>query len=168
MGEVSGRPMIHLLPLSYLARQNWDTPSMFVQVGTLASSKSAVETRAPELRALITILRSVGPVISTQRQRRSFGDGATRQSAARIACVSGGSRGASQPPGGRSAPGVGPASVAAPPRGLRPARRRRPPPPGLGSPRRALQRVPGSRFVPAQRASRLPLGCLRSLGRRRQ
>jgi len=26
MGEVSGRPMIHLLPLSYLARQNWDTP----------------------------------------------------------------------------------------------------------------------------------------------
>ena len=39
---------------------------MFCQVGALASSKSAMKTLAPELSALITILRSVGPVISTR------------------------------------------------------------------------------------------------------
>ena len=37
------------------------------QVGELASSKSAMNPRAPEFSALITILRSVGPVISTRR-----------------------------------------------------------------------------------------------------
>jgi hypothetical protein len=40
---------------------------MFDQLGALASSKSAMNPSAPELSALMTILRSVGPVISTQR-----------------------------------------------------------------------------------------------------
>ena len=43
---------------------------MFSQVGELASSKSDMNTRAPEFSALITILRSVGPVISTRRSRQ--------------------------------------------------------------------------------------------------
>ena len=34
---------------------------MFAQVGEFASSKSAMNMRAPELSALITIFRSVGP-----------------------------------------------------------------------------------------------------------
>ena len=46
---------------------------MFSQVGQLASSKSAMKTVAPELSALMTILRSVGPVISTRRSRMSLG-----------------------------------------------------------------------------------------------
>ena len=44
---------------------------------------------APELSALITILRSVGPVISTRRSCKSFGTAATSQSASRIGLVSG-------------------------------------------------------------------------------
>jgi hypothetical protein len=46
---------------------------MFLQVGEFESSKSAMNPRAPELSALMTILRSVGPVISTRlscRRRR--------------------------------------------------------------------------------------------------
>ena len=43
-----------------------------------------MKQRAPVLSALITILRSVGPVISTRRSSRSGGAGATRQSASRI------------------------------------------------------------------------------------
>ncbi len=43
-----------------------------------------MNTRAPELSALIIILGSAGPVISTRRSSRSAGAGATRQSAARI------------------------------------------------------------------------------------
>ena len=39
--------------------------STFRHVGAFASSKSAMKTRAPELSALIIILRSTGPVIST-------------------------------------------------------------------------------------------------------
>src|SRR3954452_17709422 len=62
---------------------------MFSQVGEFASSKSAMNPRAPELRALITILRSVGPVISTRRSRSLGGAGATCQSPSRIARVSG-------------------------------------------------------------------------------
>ena len=53
---------------------------MFVQVGEFASSKSAMNIRAPELSALMTILRSIGPVISTRRSSRSAGTGATVQS----------------------------------------------------------------------------------------
>jgi hypothetical protein len=48
-----------------------------------------MKTLAPELSALIIILRSVGPVISTRRSFRSAGAGATCQSALRIAAVSG-------------------------------------------------------------------------------
>ena len=40
---------------------------MLSQVGELASSKSAMKPLAPEFSALMTILRSVGPVISTRR-----------------------------------------------------------------------------------------------------
>ena len=49
----------------------------FDQVGEFASSKSAMKTLAPELSALITIFRSVGPVISTRRSWRSGGASAT-------------------------------------------------------------------------------------------
>jgi len=44
-----------------------NTPTWLAQVGLLASSKSAMKPLAPELSALITSLRSVGPVISTRR-----------------------------------------------------------------------------------------------------
>ena len=64
-------------------------PSILLcQVGELASSKSAMKTLAPLLSALITILRSTGPVISTRRSCKSPGMGATFQSAARMAAVS--------------------------------------------------------------------------------
>ena len=43
---------------------------MFSHSGVLASSRSASQTFAPELSALIVILRSVGPVISTRRSTR--------------------------------------------------------------------------------------------------
>ena len=43
------------------------------QVGEVASSKSAMNTFAPELSALISILALVGPVISTRRSCRSAG-----------------------------------------------------------------------------------------------
>ncbi len=59
------------------------------QCGVFASSRSANQTFAPEFRALIIILRSVGPVISTRRSRRSGGAGATCQSPSRTAAVSG-------------------------------------------------------------------------------
>ena len=46
-----------------------------------------MKTFAPEFSALISILRSVGPVISTRRSRRSAGIGATRHSRSRISRV---------------------------------------------------------------------------------
>ena len=48
-----------------------------------------MNTRAPELRALIIILRSTGPVISTRLSLRSAGGGATCQSPSRTTFVSG-------------------------------------------------------------------------------
>jgi hypothetical protein len=48
-----------------------------------------MNVEAPQLSALITILRSVGPVISTRRSRRSFGCAAIVHSDSRIARVSG-------------------------------------------------------------------------------
>ena len=51
----------------------------------MESSKSAMKTFAPELSALMIILRSTGPVISTRRSSRSAGIGATVQSPSRIA-----------------------------------------------------------------------------------
>ncbi len=47
-----------------------------------------MNTFAPEFRALMIILRSTGPVISTRRSSRSSGIGATRQSPARMSAVS--------------------------------------------------------------------------------
>ena len=73
-------------------------PSMqFSQVGELASSKSAMNTRAPELSALITIFRSTGPVISTRRSAISSGNGAIRQSPSRTDAVSVRKSGSSPP-----------------------------------------------------------------------
>src|SRR5690606_28448309 len=65
------------------------------QCGVLASSRSASQTRAPEFSALIDILRSVGPVISTRRSRMSAGGSATFQSPSRMCLVS--SRKSSRP-----------------------------------------------------------------------
>ena len=48
-----------------------------------------MKTRAPELRALIIILASAGPVISTRRSSKSAGAGATVQSLARTSRVPG-------------------------------------------------------------------------------
>ena len=53
---------------------------MFCHVGELASSKSAMKQRAPELSALMTIFGVVGPVISTRRSRSASGTGAICQS----------------------------------------------------------------------------------------
>ena len=51
-------------------------PSMqLVQVGEFESSKSAMKTLAPELSALMIILRSGGPVISTRRSSEVGGNG---------------------------------------------------------------------------------------------
>ncbi len=61
----------------------WPSIRLF-QVGVFESSKSAMKTFAPELSALIIILRSTGPVISTRRSRISAGSGATVQAASRI------------------------------------------------------------------------------------
>ncbi len=54
--------------------------TMFSQVGEVASSKSAIHTWAPELRALTAIRRSGGPVISTRRSVRPGAGRATCQS----------------------------------------------------------------------------------------
>src|SRR5436309_2627825 len=75
-------------------RLTWP-PTMFSHDGVFASSKSAMKTSAPELSALMTILRSVGPVISTRRRSRSFGSGPILQSPSRIFFVSAGNAGSS-------------------------------------------------------------------------
>src|SRR5215210_2536045 len=53
---------------------------MLPHVGEFESSKSAMNPRAPELSALMTILRLVGPVISTRRSWSASGTGATLKS----------------------------------------------------------------------------------------
>src|ERR1700686_4155505 len=62
---------------------------LLLHVGVFESSKSAMYTLAPEFKALIIILRSTGPVISTRRSSMSFGIDATFQSLFRIEAVSG-------------------------------------------------------------------------------
>ena len=69
---------------------------MLLQVGELASSKSAMKPRAPEFSALMTILRLVGPVISTRRSWSASGTGATVKS-------SGAATNSSVPPASSSA-----------------------------------------------------------------
>ena len=69
-------------------RLSWPWTTL-AHVGVDASSKSASQTFAPELRALMVILRSVGPVISTRRSSRPGAGGATCQSPSRIPWVSG-------------------------------------------------------------------------------
>ena len=62
------------VPRSASAIAAWP-PTTFAQVGDSASSRSAMNTRAPEFRALIIIFGSAGPVISTRRSSRSAGAG---------------------------------------------------------------------------------------------
>jgi hypothetical protein len=62
---------------------------MLCHVGQFASSKSVMYVLAPELRALISIFRSGGPVISTRLSWRSSGTGATLQPPSRMSFVSG-------------------------------------------------------------------------------
>ena len=57
---------------------------MLRQVGEFESSKSAMKPRAPEFRALMTILRLVGPVISTRRSWSASGTGATVKSSGAV------------------------------------------------------------------------------------
>ena len=90
--------------------------STFAQVGASASSRSAMNTRAPELSALIIILGSAGPVISTRRSSRSAGAGRHRpvvlaDVARRHEEVRAGRRRRS-PPGAPRAGGGGPAGPA--------------------------------------------------------
>src|SRR5688572_1689794 len=73
-----------------IAWRRWIWPwSMLSHDGVHESSKSAMNVEAPELSALMIILRSTGPVISTRRSRRSAGIGPTVHSASRIDRVSG-------------------------------------------------------------------------------
>ena len=65
-----------MVPRTASRRLTWPSRLLF-QVGELESSKSAMKTLAPELSALMIILRSTGPVISTRRSSRSAGMGAT-------------------------------------------------------------------------------------------
>jgi hypothetical protein len=74
-----------IVPRIASARFTWP-PIMFVHVGELESSKSAMKPEAPELRALMTIFRLVGPVISTRRFCSASGSGAIVQSPSRTAC----------------------------------------------------------------------------------
>ncbi len=68
-----------MCPRTASARLTWP-PTMLAQYGEFESSKSAMNPRAPELSALITILREVGPVISTRRSCSASGIGATWKS----------------------------------------------------------------------------------------
>src|SRR5829696_648218 len=75
-------------------RLTW--PSMqLAHVGEFESSKSAMNTFAPELSALITIFRSTGPVISTRLSCSSAGTGSTRHWPSRTCSVSGRKSGSS-------------------------------------------------------------------------
>ena len=69
---------------------------MFCQVGVLASSKSAMYTSAPELSALMSILRSVGPgQLDPALLQVGVVTGATCQSPSRMWRVSGRKSGSS-------------------------------------------------------------------------
>ena len=59
-----------------------------VQSGEFESSKSVMYESAPELKALMTIFASTGPVISTRRHCSAGGTGAIFQSPARMSAVS--------------------------------------------------------------------------------
>jgi hypothetical protein len=66
-------------------------------VGVLLSSKSAMKIFAPQVSALLTSLRSAGPVISTRRSTRPGASGATRQSPCRTSLVPAGNSGSVPP-----------------------------------------------------------------------
>jgi hypothetical protein len=74
----------------FTASRRLNCPSRLLrQVGEFESSKSAMNTLAPEFRALMIILRSTGPVISTRRSRKSAAMGAATQSESLIQAVCG-------------------------------------------------------------------------------
>ena len=83
-----------MVRLTASRRLTWPS-RLFVQVGEFESSKSAMNTSAPELSALMIILRSTGPVISTRRSIKSAGMEATDHSALRMFSVSGRKSGSS-------------------------------------------------------------------------
>ena len=71
---------------------------MLSHSGVFASSKSASQTFAPELRALMVIFLSVGPVISTRRSTSPGAGGATRQSGSSRMCAVSGRKSSMAPP----------------------------------------------------------------------
>src|SRR6266496_1426299 len=77
-----------MVPSTASRRLSWPS-RLFCQVGEFESSKSAMKTLAPEFSALMIILRSTGPVISTRRSTRSCGMGATVHSFSRMGAASG-------------------------------------------------------------------------------
>ena len=71
-----GRGELERAAVRVVQSDTW--PSItFAQCGVLASSRSASQTLAPEFSALIAILASVGPVISTRRSCSAGGAAAT-------------------------------------------------------------------------------------------
>ena len=58
--------MNSIVPSIASMRLTWPSTTL-LHVGESESSKSAMKPRAPEFSALMTILRSTGPVISTRR-----------------------------------------------------------------------------------------------------
>ena len=74
--------------ISAMRVTSFNNSAEFSQVGDVASSKSAMYAFTGAFSALMTVLRSTGPVISTRRSTRSAGAGATRHSPARTAAVS--------------------------------------------------------------------------------
>ncbi|ARX88506.1 hypothetical protein SMD44_07993 [Streptomyces alboflavus] len=73
---VGGREVDAALAAS--SRVSWPSTNV-LHVGEVASSKSAIQTRAPEVSASTAVRRSGGPVISTRRSVRPGAGGATRQ-----------------------------------------------------------------------------------------
>jgi hypothetical protein len=90
-----------ICPRMASARLCWP-PTMFSHVGDVASSRSASQTRAPELSALMVILRSVGPVISTRRSSRPGPGPATRHVRSSRMCRVSGRKSGSSPFANRS------------------------------------------------------------------
>ena len=76
-----------MVPSIASVRLTWPSTTL-AHVGDSESSKSAMNPRAPEFSALMTILRSTGPVISTRRSCRGAGAAATCQSPSRMSRVS--------------------------------------------------------------------------------
>ena len=101
LAEAVGLPVLLVLdrPLDRVGEVERARRSCSARWASCASSKSAMKPRAPELSALMTILRSVGPVIST---RRSLEVGRRRRDASSRPRGSGASRSGSRAASPRS------------------------------------------------------------------